>query len=255
MNTLLTQHITQSIIDTQAIMALQSIVSQLNNRAPGAPALAQFYGATGMGKTTAAMAAKVRAPAGKVVIARAQQVWASSPKNVLSGLLYAIGEPVAASASATVLQHRLINALTARECLLIIDEADYLCGNARLLNTLRDIHDGIAGNQAMVLIGEEDLAKKIEPVKRMHNRFLVRQPCPKATAEEVQKICQGEGATIEAEVLNKLIEHHRYSIRSLIGAAHEIRNWAAENGLEVVSNKEWHRMPKGGRIDVRQECL
>lgn len=247
----LSQH--RQIIDTQAIVALQSVIRQILHRAPGDPALAQFYGATGMGKTTAAMAAHVRAPKGKVVIVRAQQVWASSPKNVLAGLLLAFNEPFAASANATVLQHRLVETLKARECLLIIDEADYLCGNARLVNTLRDVHDNVPGNQPMVLIGEESLPKKLEVMKRMHNRFLVRKPCPKVNAAEVESICGG--TDIAPKVLERLVEHHQYSIRSLIGAVHEIRNWAAEEGLEKITEENWNRMPKGGAIVVRRECM
>ena len=50
-----------------------------------------------------------------------------------------------------------------------MDEADYVVGNARIMETLRDIYD--ATEQPLILVGMEEIVRRISQRKQLFNRI------------------------------------------------------------------------------------
>lgn len=55
-----------------------------------------------------------------------------------------------------------------KELAIFVDEADYVVGNARIMETLRDIYDA---PNSLILVGMEEIARRISQRKQLFNRI------------------------------------------------------------------------------------
>jgi DNA transposition AAA+ family ATPase len=145
-------------------------------------------GPSGCGKTLAVRRWLERSPEGAVYLAATPCL---TRKNLLRRLANELG--VLAKGDADAILERLCVALAASPRLIIIDEADQICGESRL-ETLRALIDNSENGAGIVLIGNEDLAEHIlrlaidkRKLSRIHNRFGANQRVAMPTEAEAQR--------------------------------------------------------------------
>jgi hypothetical protein len=132
------------------------------HRASGMPGMGLIEGQTGYGKTTAAAWLVVRLNA---VFVRALAT--TTPSSLLESICKELGIGKRSSNVQTVEDIVAKLAETGRP--LFIDEADYLVGKHRLIETVRDIHD--LATVPVILIGMHGFRRKITHLLQLTGRI------------------------------------------------------------------------------------
>lgn len=140
------------IANVKNVMRLGLAFSNLADRGAGVPGIGLVYGFTGAGKSTAVTRLVNRTGA---VFVRASAVW--TPNTMLGALTHELSGQAGGS-NARMLGY-LIEQLSREPRPLIIDEADYLLSNTRMLETLRDIHD--TTQVPVLIIGMDGIQRRI----------------------------------------------------------------------------------------------
>ena len=144
------------------VINLQNAHDALESRAPGIPGMGLVYGFTGAGKTTA-IAWLVTQCNG--VYVRAGATW--TPTSMLGSIMKELGADPLGRAAPMV--DFIVNELAVNRRSLFLDEADYLTGNLKMLETMRDIHD--LSQTPVMLIGMEGIDQKLIHRKQLSRRI------------------------------------------------------------------------------------
>lgn len=185
------------------VAALQTAFESLLSRDPGVPGMGLVYGKTGYGKTTAVTWVMNRTGA---IYVRAAATW--TPSTMLGKIMAELGAEALHGRSAQMVDY-ITTAMATAQRPLIVDEADYLLGNLKMLETLRDLHD-ISG-LPVLLVGMDGIAKRLQhrqqllgrvsqwvefrPADLDDARVLAETVCEVAVAEdllaELHQVCHG----------------------------------------------------------------
>ncbi len=151
-------------VKTQNVKHFISAVTRLQDREEEIPGLALIYGKYGLGRTRTAVwwAAQNE---GAIFIRTLKLM---TGRWLLSKIVAELGEEPMYRVSDLFEQCQGI-LLDGKQRVLIFDEVDYLTHDARVIETLRDIHD-ITG-VPMVFIGMEHADKKLMRYKHLYDRF------------------------------------------------------------------------------------
>lgn len=163
------------------VAACYTLVEKLRSRTAKQCGIGVFYGYPGLGKTEASIYVR-----GKVrgVLVEVGHGW--TPKHLLETILHQCG--VAARGSVPKLQDQLIRYLADEERPLIIDEADKLMDKS-MIEHIRTILD--SARVPGLLIGEENLAQKLERWPHTYDRvleFVQAQPCDLEDARALTRL-------------------------------------------------------------------
>ncbi len=140
-----------------------SAMERLQERDGDLPGMALIFGEPGLGKTKTALWWALQ---NNGVFVRTKKLM--SGRWLLEEIVAELGESPAYRTSD--LFRQCVEQLLARPRTLFIDEVDYLAYDARVLETLRDIHD-VAGTP-MVFIGMDKADKKLNRYRHLYDRFM-----------------------------------------------------------------------------------
>ncbi|EGR1044234.1 ATP-binding protein [Vibrio cholerae] len=125
----------------------------------------------------------------------------------------------------------IIECIRRNEFSLFVDEADYVVGSKKIMESFRDIYDNT--EQPVVLVGMEEIARRISHRKQLHNRiseWVVFQPADledvATFAEELMEI--DPQITIHDEVLDHIRAKSRGVVRTILSALSKLER--AVNG-------------------------
>ena len=205
----------------------------LRNRAYGVPGIGLIWGRTGYGKTTAAtwFANKINA-----INLRANSLW--TPSAMLLTLMRELDvQPLSrCSAMLEVVSDRL--AIEKRP--LLVDEADYLVSDKRLVEALRDIHD--MSSVPLILIGMHDFRRKVSTREQLAGRVAQWVEFKPADLEDARILAD---TVCEVEVADDLLaELHKGaagSIRSIIVGLSRIENIGKRHDKDRMTLRDWGR--------------
>jgi DNA transposition AAA+ family ATPase len=138
-------------------------MERLQERDGDLPGMALVFGEPGLGKTKTALWWALQ---NNGVFVRTKKLM--SGRWLLEEIVAELGESPAYRTSD--LFRQCVEQLLARPRTLFIDEVDYLAYDARVLETLRDIHD-VAGTP-MVFIGMDKADKKLNRYRHLYDRFM-----------------------------------------------------------------------------------
>jgi DNA transposition AAA+ family ATPase len=138
-------------------------MERLQERDGDLPGMALIFGEPGLGKTKTALWWALQ---NNGVFVRTKKLM--SGRWLLEEIVAELGESPAYRTSD--LFRQCVEQLLARPRTLFIDEVDYLAYDARVLETLRDIHD-VAGTP-MVFIGMDKADKKLNRYRHLYDRFM-----------------------------------------------------------------------------------
>lgn len=217
---------------TKNVVALHAAFEALHTRDSGIPGMGLVYGHTGAGKTTAIthLVNKV-----KGVSVRANATW--TPNAMLGAIMIELGAAPMHNGGAAMVNHiKETMKRTARP--LFVDEADYLLGNLKMLETLRDIHD--LSSQPVILIGMEGIERRLahrQQLTRRISEWVEFRPSDMEDARILANtVCE---VGVDDELLEILHRESKGSIGLMTVGLARIEALAKGNGWKTVDADQW----------------
>jgi DNA transposition AAA+ family ATPase len=167
-------------VETKNTVRLSQMYQALARRERGLPGFGLVCGSSGLGKTTA-----VRQMVGAIdgIYVRCEAMWAPT------ALCQAIAEGMGLEPDKT--PHKTFKAIKDRSIIrprpLIVDEADYLFNQPRLLDMLRDITDSV--DIPIILVGMDGIERKLLRYRQHARRMLRSVEFQPLDAEDFDKFC------------------------------------------------------------------
>lgn len=213
------------------VMSMVTLVQRVVDRRPNLPGMACYFGPSGYGKSSAATYAANVFDAYQVQI---QSTW--TKKTMCQAILRDLGIEPERQVADMVTQIAAEIGSTRRP--LLIDEADYLV-ERDLVQIVRDIYE--ASDGSIILIGEEQLPRKLMRWERVHGRMLDWIPAEPAVFEDVLHLVPScvPQVEIETAVLEQLLADSHHSLRRVCVNLDMLREYAVTMGLEQITWKQW----------------
>lgn len=215
----------------------------------GLPRIGLLHGFSGYGKTYAATYAAVQTTA---IIVEAKSVW-TRPRPVLEAIARELGIYRYMPSVAALLQ-QVVDALDRDPRPLIIDEMDHLV-KSNIVEIIRDIHD--ATRVGILLIGEEDLPRKLKRWERFDNRILAITPAAPASIRDAMLLRDHYCRAVEiSDDLVELVAERCGGVTRRISVnLAEIQTAALGEGRVSVDRAWWGSRPlKTGDAPLRRKA-
>lgn len=212
-----------------------SAYKALEKRDSGIPGMGLVYGFTGSGKSTT-VAWIVNQCYG--IYVRATSLW--TPSAMMSAILTELGiAPLHGCAKMLAVTTECI---TKNSRPLFVDEADYLLGNLRMLEALRDIHD-LTG-VPVVLIGMAGIERKLVHRKQLSRRisqWIEFQPCDLEDTELLaETVCE---VKVHEDLLSRLHKEANGSIGLMTVGLSRIEAYAKTQRWHAINAEQWRDQP------------
>ena len=219
-----------SVAPLKNVRALVELIARVESRGHGLPGMACYYGPSGYGKTTAAIFAANRFAAYQVQM---KSVWTKKkfceailedlglpPKKTIADMLDQIAEELARSGKP-----------------LLIDEADHLVAR-NMIEIVRDIYE--SSGSPVILIGEENLPRKLQQWERVHGRMLDWVGAEPAALEDVAHLAPiyAPGVEIAPDMQALLLDGSGRSVRRICVNLDRVLEFARTHG-RAVSAADW----------------
>lgn len=223
------------IAPVKNIARLVELAEALTGQADSLPGIAVAHGPSGIGKSTGLTWLCTTRINGCYV--RAMQVW--SPSSMLQTIARELDVEPATTLSKTI--ERIVTALSASGRTLIVDEADYVVDQARLLNTLRDLHD--LSTMPLLLVGMAEFVRKLRSrldQRQFAGRVALEVEFRPLDLADVAILAKHLAEVEIAEDLLHLIHEKSEGVTRLVCVGlSRIETFAHENGLKSVARKQW----------------
>jgi len=211
------------------------------------PGIVDFHGPSGFGKTFAACYAMNEYNA---VYIEAKSTW--TRKAILIAIARELG--IAPGHTMYEITEQVSERLALSNRPLIVDEMDHIV-NQGAVEVIRDIYEG--SHAPILLIGEENLPRKLAKWERFHGRildFIAAQP---ADAEDARILAEFYCSRIELhdDILASLAEAANGSIRRICVNLALIEETALQVGKKVIDLGAWSAFKKGfwtGQVNERR---
>lgn len=222
------------------IMRLAELGETLKHRGQRTPGIGVVYGDTGLGKSTGLTWYGVRQE--RAVYVRALQLW--TPSLMLETLAAELDIEPDRSLGKTL--NRVVAELAKQDRMVIVDEADYVVDQKRLINTLRDLHD--LSTMPLILVGMGDFVKKLKTrvdQRQFTGRVAFEVEFTPLDLEDTTLLADDllDGVELDDELLRKLHDTCEGSTRLVCVGLQRIETHARQKGLRKVTAKEWGDRP------------
>jgi DNA transposition AAA+ family ATPase len=228
-----------AIAPVKNLQRLAELGDLLENRAARTPGIGIVTGDTGVGKSTGLTwyVGKKKAP-----YVRAMQLW--TPSSMLTAIAQELD--VAPHRDLARMTTEIVNALATHKSPLIIDEADYVVDQKRLLNPLRDIHD--LSQVPLILIGMAEFSKKLSSridQRQFSGRVAFKIEFAPLDLEDTNLLATTllEGVKMEPDLVQRLHEVCEGSTRLICVGLQLVETHARTKNLKSVGLKEWGDRP------------
>ena len=230
-----------AVAKTKNLVNLAKAADQLRTRSMGTPGIGLIWGPSGLGKTTAATWFCDRYDA---VYVRAWSTWTAS--SMLSAISAALDLPAATRVSVAIEQ--IVRRLSETQRPLFVDEADYLLGSNRLLDTLRDIHD--VSSAPVIVVGMGEFRRRAERREQFAGRITARVEFRPADVEDARTAAMAllERVRPSDELLARLVQSSGGSMRRIVSGLSQIERLATRRRIAEVSLADWGTRPFDGAI-------
>lgn len=208
------------------------LVDRLQNRKLHMPGIGVFYGWSGLGKTASASYAVNKTRAFYV---ECDDTW--SRRSLLDAIYYEVTATIAKGTVAQ-LQAELIKILRAEKRPLVIDEADYIV-KKQFIDTVRDLEK--KAFIPVILIGEENLPKKLEAYEKLHNRVLEWVPAQSCTVKDAAALARhyAHEITIDPELIAQIVKATGGVTRRVVVNIEALSEFSKEKNIQNVSLGDW----------------
>lgn len=223
-----------STVAIKNVAMFMHMTNRLIKRDPHLPGFGVCHGPSGYGKTYASIFAQNKFKAARVEVGDS---W--TRRTLLKRILIEFDETVSEKATISTMADKAIAALaedTKRP--LIIDEADKLVDKG-MIEIVRELQE--ASSAPVILIGEEQLPKKLLTVERMHNRVLdwfPAQPCDIDDTRQLAKTFASE-VSIADDLLEAIRAKSSGRARRIVVNLHHAAEMARNEGASKLDLKKW----------------
>lgn len=220
-----------SVAPLRNVVAMMQLVERVADRAPTLPGMACFYGPSGSGKSSASTYAMNTYNAYYI---QAESTW--TRKSLCEAICLEIG--VEPTGRIDQMVRTIYKEIAATGRPLLIDEADHIVARG-LIELVRDIYE--KSEASIILIGEEELPRKLMRWERVHGRMLAWVRAEEGTLADVALLqdIYCPGVEIEDELQERLLLESRYSIRRICVNLADIGLLARRNGSNRVTSEDW----------------
>jgi DNA transposition AAA+ family ATPase len=202
----------------------------------GTPAIGLFSGEQGLGKTTA----------GAWLFSHADGILVRCLKADSLGTFL---ERLAADLGLEYRQRRadmlnyIVKELALTNKPVFIDEADYIADKIQVLETIRDIYD--LANVPIILIGYEQLPKKVKRLPQLHSRISQHVEFKKADFEDIETMASElvEKCEIAEDLLRHLLTKADGNFRRIHVGLGNIEKFCLSNSLQNIELSQWANRP------------
>lgn len=222
-------------VRTQNVKNFISMMDKLINRNNGLPGMALVYGDPGLGKTQTILwwAAK-----NDCVFIRSKNLMTG--RWLLEELVEELGEvPYYLTAD---LFKQCVRQLTENPRVIIVDEIDYLLGDNKIVETLRDIHDktGIP----IVLVGMGNANKKIARYRHLYDRLFEILKFEPFSLKDVKTITQTLCEIELTECAQEYIFNQSNRFRQIVRLITKAESIAETNSINILDGKSFQELMK-----------
>lgn len=232
-----TNRLYNSVAPLRNVVALVELIERVNGREIGLPGMASYYGPSGYGKTTACIFAANHFRAFQVQV---KSCW--TRKKLCQAILEDMG--IDPSKTISDMVDQIAEHLTVTDKVLLVDEADHLV-RQNMIELVRDIYE--SAGTTIILIGEEQLPKKLMQWERVHGRMLDWVAAEPATLDDVAHLAPIYASDVEiapsfqADILTAA----KYSVRRICINLARVQEWAKMNGKTVVTGEDYRADGEG----------
>lgn len=220
-----------SVAPLRNVVSLVELIERVNGREIGLPGMASYYGPSGYGKTTACIFAANHFRAYQVQV---KSCWTRKK------LCQAILEDMAIEPSKTIsdMVDQIAEHLTVTDKVLLVDEADHLV-RQNMIELIRDIYE--SSGTTIILIGEEQLPKKLMQWERVHGRMLDWVAAEPATLDDVAHLAPIYAPDIEVakEFQENILKAANHSVRRICINLARVQEWAKMNGKLLATTEDY----------------
>ncbi|MBW3243135.1 ATP-binding protein [Epibacterium sp. DP7N7-1] len=223
---------TPSIAPLRNVAALISLVERVQDRSMGLPGMAVFYGPSGWGKTTATTFVTNEYQAYNVQVL---SCW--TPSYFLQSIMREIGIKPVRGVPAMV--EAIAAHLARADRPLIVDDAQYLTKNKKLIELARDLYE--ASQSTVILVGEEELPQHLTKWENIHNRQLAWEPALACNLSDAEKLVQiySPDVAIERDLLSEIVDASGGSIRRVVTNIDQAKELARSRGTSRADLALW----------------
>lgn len=218
--------------EMENVRLVNELMRRVMSRRPELPGIGVFCGPSGLGKTVASVNAATMFNAAYVECGAS---W--NQTSLMDAVLFELTQQTVRGTVASKMA-QIIDVLASDGRPLIIDEADYLV-RKNTIDLVREMSD--RSGAGVILIGEENLPRKLAAFERTYNRVLswqYAQPCDRSAARALARLMAG-GIEIEDALLDHLVKATRGVTRTICTNLDNIREFAELHDLELVSLGQW----------------
>lgn len=226
------------IVEVKNVLRAQDMFANLQGRSDITPGIGLIHGASGFGKTTTVthMFNQLTSMGNLPVYVRCYATDTAS--SILARIMKELGsEPLFPLRK---MVDFITQTMNEQQIALFIDEADHIVGQAKTMETLRDLYDST--ELPVVLIGMEEIARRISHRKQLFNRISEWVEFMPADIEDVAMFAS-ELLAREIRVGEDLLDFIRLrsggEVRRILIALEKIERFALANELHYVDQALW----------------
>ena len=215
----------KTFVRTQNVKNFIALINSLQNKPDGISKMALVYGEPGLGKSRTAL----------WLAAQNDAVYIRS-SNLMTGrwFLEELAEELGEMPKyyTSDLFKQCINKLLEKPQTLIIDEIDYLAGDQKTIETIRDIHDKT--NIPIILVGMTLVEKKLSRYRHLYDRLSDIVKFKAFSTPDISEIINQLCEVKVTESAISLIHLQSNRFRQIIRLISKIESVARTNNLEIV---------------------
>jgi DNA transposition AAA+ family ATPase len=205
-------------------------MENLLNKADGIEGMGLVIGEKGIGKTRTAV--WYLANVEETVYVRAKANW--RPAWMLREIVGELG--IAGDRTIENLHYQTVNALLERPRLIFIDEVKHLLTSSRLVETVKDLHDG--SGCPIVLLGEIGAERSLARFASLFDRFNQIVRFTRLDNEDMEKIITAMlEIEMDAEGRQTFIDLTEKRLRPAIINLFKVERWCKATKIETVSSQ------------------
>lgn len=215
-----------------------ALADSLEKRDRGVDGMGLVFGEPGLGKTKTAIwyADKVNA-----VYYRAKEH--TTLRSLLEGIVVELGQAPMFRTSDLYSQAK--TALCEYSRPVIVDEIDYLAGQGKGLQTLRDLADETG--VPVIMIGMSDAERKVKRFHHLYDRLQAHIMRFKPLYEDdvkrfVDQVCD---VSLDDSAISQVYELSGGKLRKIIAELYRLERLAAANDLSTISGSHFKRAANG----------
>lgn len=212
-------------VKTQNVKNFISLMNSLQQNTEGIPRMALVFGEPGLGKSQTALWWAMKNDA--VYIRSANLM---TGKWLLEELIEELGETPYYKTSDLFKQ--CVKQLKEHPRIIIVDEIDYLIGEQKAMETLRDIHDKT--DVPVVLVGMNKADKKLMRYRHLYDRISKKLKFEPFSQNDVKSIIAQLSEVEMTECAVKHIFYQANRLRQIIMYIDMAENICRTNGLNVI---------------------